>query len=245
MSLTEPRLIDIVKKQFRYKLTAYTGVFSSLLIMQLLGVFMGFNSGGGMTSSETLTVFQESATNDSTVAFTLIWALAMGILVTTVAHRNDAFSFVSNRLSHHLASFSFLLVISVIAGMTAVLAGSLTPLIGYLQNNELFITSQGIFQAPASFGIQIMTSILYTILLAGFGYAIGSCIQRSRLFIPVILVTFFVLPFWIGAFDFLEKIITFFGSETSFSLFLVKVTVTVTLFFLLSIAITTKLEVRK
>ena len=50
MYLTEPRLIDVVKKQFRFKLNAYTGVFISLIIMQLIGIFLSFeSSSGGMS----------------------------------------------------------------------------------------------------------------------------------------------------------------------------------------------------
>ena len=43
MYLTEPRLTEIVRKQVRYKFNAYTGVFTSLVVMQIIGMLLGFN----------------------------------------------------------------------------------------------------------------------------------------------------------------------------------------------------------
>jgi hypothetical protein len=43
MSLVKTSMLDIVKKQFRYKLKAYKQVFMSLIFIQLLAVFFSFN----------------------------------------------------------------------------------------------------------------------------------------------------------------------------------------------------------
>lgn len=246
MYLTEPRLIDVVKQQFRYKLNAYTGVFTSLLVMQLIGIFISFENSSSMGLGS-LTIIQRFSSNDAAVGFTLIWALSMGILLTTIAHRNDAFSFVSNRLSHHLASILFLLSISTIGGITASLSGSLIQFVTMIRNHSAIIESAGMFDTPYDFSIRILTAILYTVLFAGLGYMIGAFIQRSKLVIPLILVAIFVFPYFllgIGG-GFLEEVVLFYGAETSFLLFLLKVSCTVAAFFIISMAITNKMEVRK
>lgn len=250
MSLTEPRLTDIVKKQFRYKLNAYTGVFSSLLVMQLIGIFFGFNAGGGGGSynGNTLTFDYRLASGDMPVIFTLIWAFSMGILVTTLAYRNDAFSFISNRLSHHLSSFLLLLVASSIAGTTATLAGSIIKFISLFQNDLLFSETISLFASPFDFSMQIVTSIVYTILFAGLGYLIGSFIQLSKLVIPLLIVGLFILPMFglnVYGSGIIEKMVVFFGTETLFPIFLLKVIMTVSVFYAISILITNKMEVRK
>lgn len=250
MSLTEPRLTDIVKKQLRYKLNAYTGIFSSLLVMQLIGIFMGFNAGGGGGSrnGNTLTFAYSLASGDMPVIFTLIWAFSMGILVTTIAYRNDAFSFVSNRLSHHLSNFLLLLVASSIAGITAALAGSIIKFISLFSKDLLFSETIGLTASPFDFLIQIATLIVYMILFTGLGYLIGSFIQLSKLVIPILIVGLFILPMFglnVYGSGIIEKMVVFFGTETSFPIFLVKVIATVLVLFIISILCTNKLEVRK
>ncbi len=250
MSLTEPRLTDIVIKQCQYKLNAYTGVLDSLLVMQLIGIFFGFNAGGGggTSNGNTLTFDYSFSSGDMPVIFTLIWAFSMGILVTTLAYRNDAFSFVSNRLSNHLSSFLFLLLASCLAGITATLAGSVIKLISMFRNNLLFSETIGLFTSPYDFSMQIATSIMYTILFVGLGYMVGSFIQLSKLVIPLLIIGLFVLPIFglnVYGTGIIEKMVVFFGTETSFLIFLLKVIVTVSMFLIISIAITNKMEVRK
>ena len=252
MYLTEPRLFDVVKKQFHYKINGYTGVFTSLLIVQVIGILLGINyesSGSGFSS--TLTVIRQTSSNDNVVAFTIIWAFITGILVTTTAYRNDAFTLVSNRLSHHLSSFLFLLAASGLAGITAVLTGSLIKFITLLRGAEVFIETPGLLSSPMDFFLRIGTSIAYVILFAGLGYTIGSFVQRSTLVIPLIFIGLFLFPFTsffilgIDSSSFFEKFIFFYGDESHFSIFLLKVVGTVILLFVLSALVTNKKEVRK
>lgn len=249
MYLTEPRLTDIVKKQFLHKLNAYTGVFSSLLVMQLIGIFLGFGTGGGGSSSGgTVTVDYSFSTGDTPVFFTLLWAFSMGILVTTLAYRNDAFSFISNRLSHNISSLLFLLFASVIAGTLATLAGSIIKFSSLLQSNLIFTETSTLFSSPTDFFIRVLTSILYTVLFASLGYVVGSFIQRSKFVLPLLIVVIIVIPLLqlnMGGLDLIAKIVAFFGTETSLLLFLMKIIVTVSILFAISIGVTTKTEVRK
>lgn len=250
MYLTEPSLNDIVKKQFLHKLNAYTGVFSSLLVMQLLGLFLGFvtGSGGGSGSFGNVSIDYTFITGDGPIIFTMLWAFSMGILVTTLAYRNDAFSFVSNRISHHISGILFLMFASAIAGITAVLAGSIIKLISLFHSNLLIDEASGLFSSPVDFFIRIATSVLYTLLFASLGYVTGSFIQRSKLVIPLLIAAFLILPMLrlnMGGIALIEKVVTFYSTETSLLIFLIKVVATISVFFAISIAVTNKTEVRK
>ncbi|MFD1929474.1 hypothetical protein ACFSFY_15640 [Sporosarcina siberiensis] len=248
MYLTEPRLADIVKKQIQYKFNGYTGVFTSLLVMQLLGIFTSFGNGGHFSSyGETLEIAQMQLTNDTLVIFTLVWAVIQGILLTTMAYRNDAFTFVSNRFSHHISSYLFLMIAAIIGGLTAALAGSTIKLFAIMKYDSVAIETAGFFSSPYDFALRVIASIFYTLLFASIGYAIGSLIQRSKLVIPIIFIAVFVGPwFLLGVSGFnINQIALFYGNETSIVLFILKVLVTVVLLFVISVAITNKTEVRK
>lgn len=256
MYLTEPRLFDVVKKQLHYKFNGYTGVFTSLLIMQVIGILLGIGNESGYSSlGESFAITWKTSSNDNVVVFSLLWAFITGILVTTTAYRNDAFTFVSNRFSHHLSSFLFLLIASAFAGFTAALAGSLIKFITLFKNEEVFIETSGLLNSPMDFFLRIGTSIAYILLYAGLGYTVGSFVQRSKLVVPLIFVGLFALPFVVfftlgiegdqtnGSF--LERLISFYGAERHFSLFLVKVVGTMIVFFILSALALNKKEVRR
>lgn len=252
MYLTEPRLIDVVKQQVRYKFNAYTSVFNSLLIMQIIGIIFGFGMTGNIHSlyghSEAVFISRENFTGDMPVFFTLIWAFTTGFILTTRDYRNEAFSFVSTRLSHHLSSFIFIVITSCIAGLTMTFAGSIIKFSTYFRSATVFIEPNDLFNTPVHFLIMIITAILYTILLASIGYVIGSFTQKSKFFIFLIVIGLTVLPMlqfnWnIGLL--INYMVEFFGTETSLFVFLMKVSATVLILFTTSVAVTNKLEVRK
>lgn len=247
MYLTEPRLTEIVRKQVRYKFNAYTGVFTSLMVMQIIGMLLGFNSRSSFYGGSSMEITVTTATGDFPFIMTLIWAFTTGILLTTTAYRNDAFAYVSNRMSHHVSSFLFLLAASAIGGATAVLAGSIVKFISLFRSEPFLISSWDIFTAPMEFFTQMATAILYVILIASIGYGIGALVQRSKLVIPLLILVLFVLPFFTGflTFEIIEKAAEFYGVETSLPVFLLKVAVTVAGLFGMAAFLTDRLEVRK
>ncbi|MFS0647468.1 hypothetical protein [Siminovitchia sp. 179-K 8D1 HS] len=77
MSLTEPNLFDIIKKQYAFKLRAFMGVFISLAATQLLGMLFsigGVSSYGTSSNNMSVTVMYFSA--DMTIIFTNDWQKA-------------------------------------------------------------------------------------------------------------------------------------------------------------------------
>lgn len=250
MYLTEPRLFDIVKKQVNYKLNAYTGVFSSLMIIQIIGILFGFGAIGssGFGMNDTLDVSKENFSNDVPVVFTMFWAFITGVLVTTKAYRNDIFSLVANRLSHHLSSFLFLLISACIAGVTMVLSGSIIQLSAQFKVDSILIASTSIIQNPVEFLAMIATAILYTILFMSVGYIVGSVAQKSMALVVLIVVALFVAPILqldLNIGTFIGEVAKFFGEETSLLIFSLKILAAAAFLFAASIGVTNKLEVKK
>ena len=55
------------------------------------------------------------------IGFTMIWAFIVGALITSKAYRYDDFSFVTSRLSAHLANIGYMVIVSSLGGLTAFL----------------------------------------------------------------------------------------------------------------------------
>ena len=90
MSFVQMNKSEIVKKQYLYKLKAYKGSYSSLMIIQIIGLLFSIfaiNSEGGSGSNFSYDFIVYSA--DLVVAFTLFWSFITGLTITSKNYRND------------------------------------------------------------------------------------------------------------------------------------------------------------
>ena len=227
MSLTQTSLVDVVKKQYVFKLKAYLPAFGTLVGIQLLAIFFSFggvaNMGTGNGDIE-MNVTLYSA--DIVIVFTLLWAFITGILLTTKAYRYDDFAFVTNRVSSHLANVMFLVTASIIGGVCAILCRFPLKVYTYYFVNSEYINLTS--QSALELWMGILTTILYVLLLGAMGYFIGMLVQLNRLFIvviPAVLIGTTMFGLNILGREFVVETVNFFVKETSFSLFFVKVLV--------------------
>lgn len=132
MSLTEVSLASVVIKQYKYKLKAYLGVFSSLVVLQILGVIFSFSGSGSMgTGAYGINVNISYYSADIVIFFTIIWGFISALLMTTRAYRDDDFVLITNRVSSNLSSIAFMLIASIAGGITAMLSGFLLKVLMY------------------------------------------------------------------------------------------------------------------
>ncbi len=248
MSLNEPTLFNVVLKQFKYKFTSYTGLFSSMMVLQILALFFSLNGiGSFMGGSDTFEVKATTYSADFVIIFMLLWALFTSILITTRPYREDDFTFVTTRVSSHLSNALFLLAASFIAGTSAILSSFLLKIIIFLIGTGHFIAGN----AAAGFQgilIGIVATSLYILLFSSLGYIIGTLIQLNRAFaviIPVLFIGFATFGERAGYGHTAKAIVEFFSTESSFVLFFVKVIVSAVLLFAGSIAIFNRMEVRQ
>lgn len=244
MYLTEPKFIDIVQQQFRFKMNANASAFTKLILLQFASLFMN-NSYGTSLGNNTIQIYEQNFSNTSIVGATWLWAFFLGLLLTSAAQRNESFTFVTNRFSYHGANFLFMLMASIIGGLTAVLMGSVLKLYALLRIENIIISlQQGLFAAPADFFIQLATAIAYTMLFFMLSYTIGMCIQLNKIFVLLFVIGWIALSFTSG-FSFIQPIYEYFANEHSISIFLLKVCSTVLGLFAISVAITNRSEVKR
>lgn len=247
MYLTEVNTWDIVKKQYRYKLKSYFGVFTSLMAIQLLAIFFSLN-GTGMSggSSGTLDYEVHYFTSDIIQVFMMLWAFIQAIIITTKAYRYDDYAFVTNRMISHYSNVLFLFSASVFAGVTVYLSSHLFKVIIYIVKDSSSIMMDSLTVTGLLSGIA--ASILYIFLFASVGYFVGMLVQFHKIFSFLLPAAFFgtlILDGLTREPALLVNISTFFGSETSFFVFLIKIIGVSFLFLLGSMGVSSRMEVRK
>lgn len=248
MYLTKVSLWDVVKKQFRFKLKSFRGVFTSLMILQVMAILFSLGGeGGGGGSSDTFSYDVKDYSGNIIIAFMMIWAFISAIVVTTRAYRFDDYAFVSNRVSSHIANILFLGLASVIGGITFMLASQSLKLAVFFLKDREFLVSQPLTLLQMAEGLA--ATILYLFLFTAIGYLVGMLVQRSKIFMIIIPGLFFgslFLNVFLGSEStFVIDIGQIFASETNFLLFTLKVLLASSIAFGISAWISNSMEVRK
>jgi hypothetical protein len=248
MYLTKVSLWGVVKKQLRFKIKSYRGMFTSLMLLQIIGLLFSIGGeGGGGGGSETFSYNMNYYSGNILLAFMMIWAFISAIVVTTQAYRFDDYSFVANRLSSHLSNILFLGWASIIGGVTFLLASQSLKLAILFQKGREVIESQPMTLPQMAEGLT--ATILYLFLFTALGYLAGILVQRSKVFIiilPALLFgSLFLNVFLASESTYVIDIGQIFVRETSFLLFLLKVLLTSAIAYGVSVLISNSLEVRK
>lgn len=245
MYLTEITLFNVVKKQVEYKVKSYTGIFHSLIVLQLLGIL--FATIGTSSMSESVSFFSmtvEFYSSGVISAMTAFWIIINALLLTTTAYREDDFTFVTNRLSRLYANIIFLIILSMIGAGSSYLAINVLKVYLFMQNKELIF----IDHVPITSGIFSLLGLIgYFILLGAIAYTVGSIVQRNKV-VAIVLSTSFIalgtvlLQFQVD--ELIAQVLYFFTQETNFVLFILKIIITSSLLFLLSWSMSRNQEVR-
>ncbi|WP_062238893.1 hypothetical protein [Fictibacillus sp. FJAT-27399] len=247
MSLTEVTTWNVVKKQYRYKLKSFGGVFTSLIAIQVISILFslqGTGSRGGSSGNfdYRVTYFD----GNLLLGFMMGWAFIISTIITTKAYRYDDFSFVATRKTSNLANILFLFSASAFGAITVFLASHLLHVIVVNLSNPKTILGDSLtfLQLVTGFG----ASILYLFLFTSVGYFVGMLVQFKKPFVfilPAVVIGTLVLDGTVNSSpEILPAIGTFFGLETSFLLFVIKALVVSFLFFTAAIFLSNRLEVR-
>lgn len=186
------------------------------------------------SSSATFEVEVHYYSADLVVGFTLLWGFITAIQTTTKAYRNDDFVFVTNRLVSNLSNTLFLMTASVVGGITAILSNYVLKLIiNLFMKGSIALGMQG-GASPLLLLLGILTTSLYILLFCGLGYLVGTLVQISKLFVVLLPALFIGSVFYAGSTGttgMVEDIFQFYFTESSLLLFMIKVLMTVVLFF--------------
>lgn len=246
MSLATANLWEMVRKQFVFKLRANIDAFSSLIWIQLIAILFSVGgSSSSMTSSELFQIEVKYYSSDLVIVFTMIWAFVSAITITTKPYRYQDFTFVTNRISSNLSNMLFLLSVSMLGAITAILSKYLLQVIGYFVVNEQMYTT---VTDSGTFFLGVAISFLYIFCISSIGYLIGALVQISKLFaviIPVLIIGILFLEASLGRDATIVKIFEFYILEPSAFVFSLKILFTTTFFFLASLAIFNRMEVKR
>lgn len=249
MSLTNPSLVDVVKKQYFYKLKAYTPVFFNLVFIQVLAILFSFN-GVGMSgaSSDNIEMSVHYYSGDIVVIFTFIWAFVTAFNVTTKVNRDIDFSFVTNRLSSNLSNALFLITVGFLGAILAILSTNLLVIIFYYFSDQQFLNSQTVMSNPKEFLIGITSTSFYVFLFCALGYFAGTLVQIHKVFAFILPASFFgmlILDEGLGEAKIVSFVFEFFFKESSLIMFITKVIVMVCLLFASAFAFSNRMEVKQ
>lgn len=249
MSLSKPSLINVVKKQYTYKLKSYIQVFSTLIFVQLLAILFSFGGVGMMgSSSDRIEVDIHFFSADIVVAFTMLWAFITAIIITTKAYRNDDFLFVTNRISSNISNLMFLITASFIGGITAMLSSHLMRVIMYFFIGQKSVNGTSVRDVPIELVLGISTTIFYVFLFCAIGYFVGTLVQLNKIFVILLPALFFGILFLgegSGNAGVAKFVFEFIFTESSLPLFFAKVIVVSGLLFSSAFVLSNRMEVRQ
>lgn len=248
MSLNKMDLSAAVKKQLNYKMKVYVGMFSSLVFVQVIGIFFSVVSPlQGYSTMDYVEIEYMNYNTLNIITLTSLWALIHAIIMTTKNEWENAFPFVGNTLSNHLANMIFLVGASIVAGIVTILASFTVRVYLYYFTDERFVMSPGFVLNGGELFAGTVTVILHFLLLCAVGYLLGTVTRLHRLLpvlLPIVVIGLLITINYINH-EWMMNTIDFYYGETSMAVFLMKIVVTAGILFACSIAISSRTEVRK
>lgn len=247
MSLTTMSRGQAIYKQFCFKMKAQIGMFSTLVVIQMLAIAVTLpgGNGGSNTYVSGVELVTDIYTADTVIFFTLLWAAANSIMILTKNNRESSFLFVTNRLSNSLSDGLFLLVLSVAGGITAILSGFLIrSLKYYIFTGEKFLNLNSYQVEEVVSGTVGLIGMF--VLVCSLGYLLGAISSMHRLFpvlVPVICIGSLIIIGQTGS-TFLVDTINFYFQETDILVYLLKAGLTAILLFGAAVMLSRRLEVR-
>lgn len=250
MSLVDAKLFKVAKDQYFFKLKAYSGIWMTMISVQMIAMIVSFlgGSGSGVSSINNISLNITVYSADIMIIFMLMWAFISAILITSKENRYADFTFITNRLSSHLANIMFLVTASVIGGVTVCLSDKAVKL---FVSSTLMAEQVSYWNLEGSVGslfIGMVGVILYLLLFSTIGYFVGMLVQWFKGFIiilPSLLIGTFIIEVRNGHNGVLLEVIQFFGTESSLFLFTMKVIVTCMMLMVMTMFLTNRLEVRR
>ncbi|GAE24969.1 hypothetical protein JCM9140_936 [Halalkalibacter wakoensis JCM 9140] len=249
MSLSEISFSTTVKRLYFYKLKANVGIFSSLVLLQIMAILFSLNGTGQMgTGGMGFSVSVNYYSANLVIGFTMLWAFIQSIMLTTKSFRYDDFTFVTNRVTSNIANIAFLVTVSFVGAVLALLTSPLLKVVAYYFLNHEVLLETSAFYSPTEFMIGVGATSLYVLLFSALGYLVGTFVQISKIFSVILPAVFFATLFLEareGAGNLLASIISALFTESSFALFFIKVGGSVLLFFFLATIMSNRLEVKQ
>ena len=191
----------LTARQYRYKLRAYSGYLSALVLVQILGMIFAFSgSGYGSTGGSTFHLTTHVYSAKLIVIFSVIWSFALAILVSSRASKDAAFSLPGNRNTDSLSDIAFLLTGCLLGAVTTALSGAAlrVVLLPFIHGE---ILADGFYPALGQLSIVALATFTYMLVFSAAGYFSGTLFRISKLFVIPIGVIIVFLIFYNNAYS--------------------------------------------
>jgi hypothetical protein len=238
MSLVKSNLMSVVKKQYVFKLQSFSKFFLIIIATQIIGMLFTLTNAGGnsFTANDIYSFNLDKNSNLQVVIFTIACVIGATIFLNFKEYKDMDFTLVSNRMSSNLSNIGFLITLSLFGAVTSALSGVLVRTIKYFFIGGAKIIENGFFVTPGQILCSIGSTFLYILLFSSVVYYCTVLTRRSVIWTVVILL--------LSSRSLFGNIIVFYGKEHNFLIFMIKVTITVVIFFLASVFLSNNAEVR-
>lgn len=248
MSLNKMDHSTVVGKQLKYKLKVNVGMVSSLVIVQVIALFLSIiGPMQGFSGMNEVEVESKSYSAYNVILFTSIWALIHAIIMTTKKDWEKSFPFVGNGRTNDLSNFLFLIGISIVAGILTILSTIMLRVYFYYFSGEYLFMTPGFVLSGQEVWTGIFIMIMHLIFMCAVGYFLGTLTRFHRLLptlLPIILLGL-LLVFSQTNSDFTMNIFQFYYQEMSATIFVLKTILSTLILFAISLFISSRTEVRR
>lgn len=241
-SVKRLHFMDIIKRQYLFKLKAYHNIIGSLFIFHIVALLLSFIGQSSTIFIERVSITEHIHSSDIIISFSLLWIFIASIYVTNRASKQMMFHFITNKWTNHLSNGLFMIILSVFGTITSVFLGLAYRLVVvlYYGIDQIFTyDSLSVTQVL----ITLFVAFLYHLLVFSFGYVVGEIIQLHRSFVFLVpMLLFGILILVTNVFND-PYMFTFYIKESSLLLFSFKVFGSIFLFWLIAIFAGSRLEV--
>jgi len=238
MSLTHRTFQQVVLKQAKWKIKAYSQTLVPLFILQIFMGFISYGNGNGMSilGNGTFSVEIHIYSLDAFIIATCLWSFITAFLIQTKGYLQFDFSLVTNRATGNISNTIVLISYSLIATVIVFMSLYILVALNLVFSGNSIVPDVNLFSI-----MSFVAAFLLILLSASGGYFLSSLFNLSKVLgsVVILLLGYFIF----GILE--EKLLTlmkfYIGGE--FSLFFVKAILTTGLLFTLPIVFLNKKEV--
>lgn len=242
MSLIKSDLLSICKKQFKFKVQTGAVFFVYVIAANLISVLFSMSTTGmSSTSNGTYSMSIITSSTIPVIILSMFFTIYVTLLVNSKDFKNIDFTFISNRISSNISNIAFLITFVAYTSITTVLAGVLSRVMKYIIYGSTNIIENGFFLTPGELILSFCVIFLYILLISSFFYIFAVLVEISKLFfilIPSVIISLLRT----GLF---QDVLRFYINEHNLLAFSIKILLTTSFIFIISIFLSNNLEVRK
>lgn len=237
MSFVKPSVWQNIWQQFCWKLSIYTPVIYTVILIQALFTILTFDgsgmSGGG---NGVLSMYEKFYSLDFLLITGVLMFIMIGWQLATKKMVDEHFTIPTTRATAHMSTALFLMFVSALSTVTAL--SSLYVIVAW----RGLVGDVPILIPLMPFHVTSAVIFFFVMMLAGAGgYFIGSLLYTSKLFIPLLVIVVFL--FSRNYVDNVERLFTFYVQGTMLA-FSVKAIVTTLLLYIVAVVVKNRKEVR-